>query len=130
MLDQRYLPNPPEAVRLYEQETGGRISEESGFGLDPIGTDANKCSIKKQAFFDRYPSFEDIFNNLINSNSVVFRSALLYYIDITYRLFRSSTIEKVNYDTIVIKSWHHSIYSYVIEKIINLLIKGQSNAHL
>ncbi len=89
MLDQRYLPNPPEAVRLYEQETGGRISEESGFGLDPIGTDANKCLIRKQAFFDRYPSFEDIFNNFINSNSVMFRSALLYYIDMTYRLSRS-----------------------------------------
>ena len=88
-LDLRYLPSTLQAVSMYECETGGRISQETEFGNDPLRGDVSKCSIRSQAFFERHPSFDDIFHNLVNLNSIPFRNALLFYIDITYRLSSS-----------------------------------------
>ena len=87
-LDSRYLPIPSQAVSMYHQE-GGRLSEESGFGDDPLHGDAVKCSIRSRALHDRHSSFDNIFHELINSNPVPFKNALLFYIDTTFRLSRS-----------------------------------------
>ena len=84
-LDLRHLPTPTQAVSMYHQE-GGRLSEESGFG---DRGDASKCSIRSQALRDRHPSFDIIFFELVNSNPVPFKSALIFYIDTTFRLSRS-----------------------------------------
>ena len=87
-LDLRNLPCASQAVCMYHQE-GGRISDESQFGEDPLLGDDAKASIRASAFGDRYPSFDAIFHDLVNSNPSLFKNALLFYIDITYRLSRS-----------------------------------------
>jgi hypothetical protein len=87
-LDLRHLPTPSQAVSMYHQENG-RLSEESRFGDDPLHGDTAKCSIRSQAFRDRHPSFDIIFHELINSNPVPFKNALLFYIDTTFRLSSS-----------------------------------------
>ena len=84
-LDLRHLPSASQAVSMYHQE-GGRISDEAQYGEDPLHGDAAKSSIRTQAFGDRYPSFDNIFHELVNSNPSLFKSALLFYIDVTYRL--------------------------------------------
>ena len=73
--------------RMYHQ--GGRISDETGFGEDPLQGDDAKTSIRAQAFDERYPSYDAIFHQLVNLNSLLFKSALLFYVDITYHLLRS-----------------------------------------
>ena len=41
----RHVPSPHHAVRMYHEE-GGRISDETYFGEDPIHADLTKCSIR------------------------------------------------------------------------------------
>ena len=85
-LDIRHLPNVAQAVHLYELD-GGHLSDETGFGNDPIADIPAKCSIRTQAFLDRYPSMDGIFHSLVNLNSGPFENCLLFFI--TYRLSRS-----------------------------------------
>ena len=83
------LRNLPSAVSMYRQEEG-RISDESGFGEDPLAGDTLKASIRAQAFCQRYPSYDAIFHELVNSaNPALFKNALMFYIDVTYRLSKS-----------------------------------------
>jgi ribulose-5-phosphate 4-epimerase/fuculose-1-phosphate aldolase len=87
-LDLRNLPCSSQAVSMYHQE-GGRISDEHGFGEDPLQGDDAKASIRAQAFDDRYPSYDAIFHEVVNMNPALFKNALRFYIDVTYRLSRS-----------------------------------------
>ena len=83
-LDMRNLPSASQAVGMYHQE-GGRISDETGFGEDPLLGDNAKGSIRTQAFCERYPSYDAIFHELVNSaNPLLFKDALIFYIDVTY----------------------------------------------
>ena len=85
IIDSSLLPESSRAVQLYEQ-AGGRMREISQFGQHPIAHDTTKYDLWRQAFTDKYPSFKAIFSNLVNENSVPFKSALKFYIDITRRL--------------------------------------------
>ena len=57
-LDVRHFPTAQQAVDMYQQEQQGRISDDSGFGQDPIHADLSKTSIRAQVFGERFPSFE------------------------------------------------------------------------
>lgn len=83
------LPDTMAAVAMYNQE-GGNISDGAQFGYDPLDGDANKISIRNQAFNGRYSSFEHIFHQLVNSNSTPFKEALKFYLDVTFRLSKST----------------------------------------
>ena len=87
-VDMRHIPSPQHAVRMYHEE-GGRISDKTYFGDDPICADLTKCSIRSQAFSERFPSFHIIFQQLVNGNSSLLKKAVLFYIDLTYRLSMS-----------------------------------------
>ena len=65
------LPDTTAAVMMYNQE-GGNLSDGAQFGHDPLCGHANKMSVRHQAFTERYPSFEDLFYQL-----VIFRSKTL-----------------------------------------------------
>lgn len=84
-IDLQHLPNVSSAVTLYIQE-GGTISDGSQFGNDALEGYPRKIQIREQAFTEKYPSFEEIFHQLVNSNSTLFKEALRFYIDISYRL--------------------------------------------
>ena len=79
------LPSPDAAVQQYSA-SGGRISDPLTFGVDPLSGDPAKIAIRKQAFLSKYPSFETIFDGVCNGVFEPFRSALLFLVDITYRL--------------------------------------------
>ena len=81
----QHLPDVTTAISMYNQD-GGNISDGAQFGYDPLNGYANKIAIRQQAFSDRYPSFEEIFHQLINSNNNLFKEALKFYLDVTYRL--------------------------------------------
>ena len=83
------LPDRTAAVMMYNQE-GGNLSDGAQCGRDPLCGDANKMSIRHQAFTERYPSFEDLFYQLVNSNDIPFKDALRFYLDVTYRLSKST----------------------------------------
>ena len=90
-LNQLSLLDTMAAVAMYNQE-GGNISDRAQFGYDPLDGDANKTSIRNQAFNGRYPSFEHIFHQLVNSNSTPFKEALKFYLDVTFRLSKSTVL--------------------------------------
>ena len=82
------LPTPVEAVSMYNR-AGGRLSDETPFGEDPLQGNSDKCAIRQQAFTNNFPSFEPIFHGLVNSDPSLFTRALKFYVDITYRLSRT-----------------------------------------
>ena len=84
-IDQSLLWTPAEAVQMYRR-SGGRITDPTGFGVDPLLTDTTKCGIRQQAFEERFPSFEPIFSSLVNGDDRLFRDGLIFLCDITYRL--------------------------------------------
>ena len=55
-IDTQLLPTSSRAVQIYEPN-GGRISEMTEFGHDPIANNATKCAIRMQAFTEKYSSF-------------------------------------------------------------------------
>ena len=83
------LPNPNQAVLEYCQG-GGRITDPdaNSAGSDPI-TDGAKQLIRDHAFKERFPSFDVIFHKIVNYDSDTFKRAVLFYIDLTYRLVHS-----------------------------------------
>lgn len=81
------LPTSAHAVQLY-RGSSGTISDGSPFGHDPLAMDPRKLQIR-EAFKGRYPSFEELFHNIANSNPIPFRDALKFYIDVTFCLSRS-----------------------------------------
>lgn len=82
------LPTSEAAVHLYRTTTGS-LTDPSQFGRDPLESDPSKQCIRENAFNGRFPSFETIFHNLVNSNCSLFKQALLFYIDVTRRLSTS-----------------------------------------
>ena len=79
------LPSTSQAAQLFETN-GGSLTYSNSFGDDPLSDCAEKLQIREYAFFEKYPLFDDIFYNLVNGNDAVFRSALLFFVDVTFRL--------------------------------------------
>ena len=78
------LPQTSEAVQMYTS-AGGSLSEPARFGVDPLAADFRKQQIRFRSFTDLY-SFENLFSQVSNGNSLLFKQALKYLIDITNRL--------------------------------------------
>ena len=76
------LPAPVEAVSMYNR-AGGRLSDETPFGEDPLRGNGDKCAIRQQAFTNNFPSFKPNFHGLVNSDPSLFTRALKFYVDIT-----------------------------------------------
>lgn len=80
-----FLPSSTQAVQMYTS-SGGMLTEPSQFGTDPIAHSVQKKFIRQTSFSHKYPSFDHIFNEIVNGNSLPFKTALLCFIDITKRL--------------------------------------------
>ncbi len=79
------LPDPIPAADMYRSQ-GGRLTDPEPYGLDPIGGDPVKVYIRLKAFFEKFHSFDSIFNQLVNGRPQMFEEALLFYINVTKRL--------------------------------------------
>lgn len=75
------LPTVEEAVELYP----GNISEPCSFGVDPLESSILKKNIRYESFCSRY-SFQSLFSQVSNGCGSSFAKALIFLIDITYRL--------------------------------------------
>ena len=64
---------------------GGRISEPSVFGIDPLQSRDDMKAIRYTSFCSKF-SFKSIFCETANGCGDSFRDALLFFIDVTYRL--------------------------------------------
>jgi len=84
-IDPVLLPTTEEAVELYP----GTISEPCRFGVDPLESSISRKNVRWESFCSRY-SFQTLFSEVSNGCCSSFASALLFFIDITYRL--SSTL--------------------------------------
>ncbi|XP_070567389.1 uncharacterized protein [Ptychodera flava] len=83
-LHETLIPSVEEAVQLYEDE-GGHLSREGYFGVDPLRDHPDKIVSREQRFTLRNPSFDHIFSELINGNTMPFENAVLTFIAITER---------------------------------------------
>ena len=83
-IDSTLLPSASEAVQRYP----GNISQPCIYGVDPLASDVSKQSIRYESFCARY-SFQLLFSEVSNGCGASFAQALLFFIDITYRLSMS-----------------------------------------
>ena len=81
------LPSTQEAVEQYNL-AGGRIFETCAFGTDPVEMKDELKQIRYESFTSKY-SFEILFCEVSNGCGDTFKNALLFLIDITYRLSHS-----------------------------------------
>ena len=86
-IDLSLLPTTEEAVESYTSN-GGRISEPCVFGVDPLLSNDEFKEIRDNAFFSKF-SFQTLFCEVVNGCEDSFCNALLFLIDITYRLSHS-----------------------------------------
>ena len=67
----------------------GRITEESSFGEDPLqGREAKKD--ERNAVFSQNFSIANIYREIVNSRSESFKDAVIFFINLTARLFSES----------------------------------------
>ena len=84
-LDLRHLPSSTRGVTMYRE--GGRISDETCFGEDPIYSDSTKCSHQNASLQRKIPFIWRYFS-WASKWKTCFESAL-FYIDVSYGLSRS-----------------------------------------
>ena len=78
------LPSTSEAVEAYP----GNISEPCGYGRDPLESSVYKKRVRYESFCSRF-SFQLLFSEVSNGCGSSFAEALLFFIDVTYRLTNS-----------------------------------------
>ncbi len=76
------VPSTEEAVRNYTT-AGGRLTDLSLFGEDPLANDSECILQREVVFFRRYPSFDPIFHKIVNGDDTLFRDGLQFFIHIT-----------------------------------------------
>ncbi len=62
---------------------GGSITDERGFGVDPLCGNMEKQKTRREAFLREF-NFEHIFHAVVNGDHTLFKEALLSFIDISY----------------------------------------------
>lgn len=87
-IDPQLLPSMRAAIEQYSDQ-GGTISEPCSFGRDPLESSDVKKGIRYQTFCSRY-SFKSLFCDVSSGCGSSYKEALLYFIDITYRLAHST----------------------------------------
>ena len=87
-IDPRLIPQPDQAVSSYRLN-GGKITDPPQDIDDPLFNNSVKMDIRFHSFTKKFPSFEVIFNSIVNENPSIFVDALMYYINLTYRLCNS-----------------------------------------
>ena len=78
------VPSVTDAVHMYQQMGGGHLQDPHQVRRDPLCP--AKQELCKVAFCGSYPSFETIFSSLVNGDTTMFRNALKFFIDVTFRL--------------------------------------------
>jgi len=73
------IPNKDTAVHLYEIH-GGQLTLFSEFGTDSLMGNPVLCQQREEFLFQNIPSYEAVFNEVVNGNSSMFQRGLLCFI--------------------------------------------------
>ena len=79
------VPTTEQAVRTYES-LGGRLTEYTPFGEDPLKNHPELQTVRLGEFQRRVPSFESIFNSTVNHRYQLFTHGLQEYIRLTLEI--------------------------------------------
>ena len=63
-ITQSVIPPPEQAAQMYRDNVG-RLTDPAPFGSDPLAENHEKKIIRQASFGSRYPSYEDIFHQLV-----------------------------------------------------------------
>ncbi|MDA8002508.1 MAG: hypothetical protein MPL62_14615 [Alphaproteobacteria bacterium] len=86
----RIVLTPDEAISRYHT-MGGQLKLVPVFGTDPLSP-SHKI-IRQEEFSRKYPECQQIFQAAANGDESLFRDGLKYFMSITQRLARSSTVD-------------------------------------
>ena len=84
-INNNFIKEPMVILNEY-QLAGGNITLSSNFGVDPLRNQPNLIAIREKSFFERYSNFNNFFYNIVNGNFLLFKEALLFFVDMTIRL--------------------------------------------
>ena len=84
-VDPRMLPEPSDAVEQFES-FGGHLTLFSPFGEDPLQDRDDLVSQREADFLTQYPDFGPFFYSVVNGDYTLFRSGLLFLIQVSKRL--------------------------------------------
>ena len=87
----RIVLNPDEAISRYHA-MGGQLTLVPVFGADPLSP-SHKI-IRQQEFSRKYPDSQQIFQAAANGDESLFRDGLKYFMSITKRIARSTTLDQ------------------------------------
>ena len=76
------IPTTAEAICLHRDQ-GGTLTEEHGYGTDPLTGFQGLQQLRERDFYQRYPDMEVIFQNVLHHDGSLFRMAILYFISLT-----------------------------------------------
>ena len=86
-LDSHLIPDVSNAISLY-QASGGRLGQESGFGVDPLADSPELIQTWQTAMETNIPSPEQLFGWTVNGIVQPFSDSLKYMIDVSVDLKR------------------------------------------
>ena len=81
-IDSRHLPTPQEAVQMFEAH-GRHLTLFSPFGQDPLAGNSQLIAEREDKFREKYPDFTTFFSTVVNGDNSLFRSGLLYFIQLS-----------------------------------------------
>jgi len=85
MINSDHIPDAEAAVADFESN-GGHLTVFSAFGEDPLQQNPLLIAQREAEFCRVFPTFSDIFHNVVNGDFYLFREGLLCFIDISERL--------------------------------------------
>lgn len=84
-VDPHLVHDASSAVQLFESY-GGHLTQFSPFGEDPLANNTNFIHRRETTFMSRYPTFDQFFHSVVNSDHSLFRQGLLFLISLSKQL--------------------------------------------
>ena len=81
-LGQGSIPSVDEAILAHEN-SGGHLTPESCYGLDPIEDYPGLQRLRERDFLHEFPHMNAVFENILHHDRSIFRQAILFFVDLT-----------------------------------------------
>lgn len=78
------IPTPENAFQQYERG-GGKLKSFGEFGKDPLSETPHLQEVRQKEF-EKYPTFDKVFNGIVNNDPSLLRQSIQAMITITKRL--------------------------------------------
>ena len=78
------IPSTVDVVASHEQRSGNTLARTSCFGRDPLCGHDHLQQLRDRDFSSQYPDMQLLFQGLLHGNPHLFRSAIVYHIQLTH----------------------------------------------